>query len=49
MPMYCDTCDDEALMCMCDYWSWMWIVILLLIGVWSWWASVILGCKCNER
>jgi len=31
MSMCCDTCDDEALMCLCVHWSWMWIIMWLLI------------------
>jgi len=31
MSMCCDTCDDEALMCLCGYWSWMQVVMWLLI------------------
>jgi len=31
MSMCCDTYDDEALMCMCVYWSWMRIIMWLLI------------------
>jgi len=36
MSMCCDTCDDEALMCLYIYWSFMWIIMWLLIYVWSW-------------
>jgi len=31
MLICCDTCDDEALMCMCVYWSCIQIIMWLLI------------------
>jgi len=31
MSMCYDTWDEEALMCLCVYWSWMWIIMWLLI------------------